>query len=124
MTSADEIRDVQRATWAGLSAGWEKWSSVIMDQWARSAQRLPSVRTSLKIISISTQLRDPSTAAVGERARPQTGAAWGRLGPNLRADGCGIGRCEHQQGDHYEGQFEGQNGASVRLSEPVSARVS
>jgi SAM-dependent methyltransferase len=26
------IRDVQRATWAGLSAGWEKWDSVIMDQ--------------------------------------------------------------------------------------------
>ena len=32
MTSADEIRDVQRATWAGLSAGWEKWDSIIMDQ--------------------------------------------------------------------------------------------
>jgi SAM-dependent methyltransferase len=32
MPSADEIRDVQRATWAGLSAGWEKWDSVIMDQ--------------------------------------------------------------------------------------------
>ena len=32
MPSADEIRDVQRATWAGLSAGWEKWDAVIMDQ--------------------------------------------------------------------------------------------
>ena len=32
MTSADEIRDAQRVTWAGLSAGWEKWDSVIMDQ--------------------------------------------------------------------------------------------
>src|SRR4249919_1856686 len=32
MTGADEIRDVQRATWAGLSAGWEKWDSVIMEQ--------------------------------------------------------------------------------------------
>jgi SAM-dependent methyltransferase len=32
MPSGDEIRDVQRATWAGLSAGWEKWDSVIMDQ--------------------------------------------------------------------------------------------
>jgi SAM-dependent methyltransferase len=32
MASADEIRDSQRATWAGLSAGWEKWDSVIMDQ--------------------------------------------------------------------------------------------
>ena len=30
--SGDEIRDVQRATWAGLSASWEKWDSVIMDQ--------------------------------------------------------------------------------------------
>ena len=28
----DEIRDGQRAAWAGLSAGWEKWDSVIMDQ--------------------------------------------------------------------------------------------
>lgn len=32
MPSADEIRDSQRAAWSGLSAGWEKWDSVIMDQ--------------------------------------------------------------------------------------------
>ena len=32
MPGADEIREGQRATWAGLSAGWEKWDSVIMDQ--------------------------------------------------------------------------------------------
>ena len=32
MPSGDEIRDGQRATWAGLSAGWEKWDAVIMDQ--------------------------------------------------------------------------------------------
>ena len=32
MPTADEIRDGQRATWAGLSAGWEKWDAVIMDQ--------------------------------------------------------------------------------------------
>jgi SAM-dependent methyltransferase len=32
MPGGDEIRDVQRATWAGLPAGWEKWDSVIMDQ--------------------------------------------------------------------------------------------
>src|SRR4051812_27845486 len=32
MPSADDIRDRQRVTWAGLSAGWEKWDSVIMDQ--------------------------------------------------------------------------------------------
>ena len=32
MPSADEIRDGQRATWARLSVGWEKWDSVIMDQ--------------------------------------------------------------------------------------------
>ena len=30
--SVDEIRDGQRATWAGLSTGWEKWDSVIMEQ--------------------------------------------------------------------------------------------
>ena len=32
MPSADEVRNAQRATWAGLSAGWEKWDAVIMDQ--------------------------------------------------------------------------------------------
>ena len=32
MSSADEIRDGQRAAWAGLSAGWDKLDSVIMDQ--------------------------------------------------------------------------------------------
>ena len=30
--NADEIREAQRATWAGLSGGWEKWDLVIMDQ--------------------------------------------------------------------------------------------
>ena len=30
--NADEIRDAQRVTWAGLSAGWDKWDAVIMDQ--------------------------------------------------------------------------------------------
>src|SRR3954468_19554887 len=34
MASAEEIRDAQRASWAGLSVGWEKWDSVIMDQLA------------------------------------------------------------------------------------------
>ena len=34
MPGADEIRDVQRAAWAGLAAGWEQWDSVIMAQLA------------------------------------------------------------------------------------------
>jgi ubiquinone/menaquinone biosynthesis C-methylase UbiE len=32
MPNAHEIRDAQRATWAGLAAGWEKWDSVITEQ--------------------------------------------------------------------------------------------
>jgi ubiquinone/menaquinone biosynthesis C-methylase UbiE len=32
MPNADEIRDAQRETWAGLSASWDKWDAVIMDQ--------------------------------------------------------------------------------------------
>ena len=32
MPGGDEVRDAQRAAWAGLSAGWEKWDPVIMDQ--------------------------------------------------------------------------------------------
>jgi ubiquinone/menaquinone biosynthesis C-methylase UbiE len=34
MPSAGEIRDGQRAAWAGLAAGWEKWDSLIMAQLA------------------------------------------------------------------------------------------
>jgi SAM-dependent methyltransferase len=34
MPSADEIRDIQREAWAGLSGGWEKWDAVIMEQLA------------------------------------------------------------------------------------------
>jgi ubiquinone/menaquinone biosynthesis C-methylase UbiE len=32
MTNADQIRDAQRAAWGRLSAAWEKWDSVILDQ--------------------------------------------------------------------------------------------
>ena len=32
MPSAEEIRDGQRAAWAGLSASWEKWDSIITHQ--------------------------------------------------------------------------------------------
>ena len=32
MSRGDQIRDGQRETWAGLSAGWEKWDSIIMNQ--------------------------------------------------------------------------------------------
>ena len=32
MPSAEEVRAAQRRTWAGLSVGWEKWDTVIMDQ--------------------------------------------------------------------------------------------
>jgi SAM-dependent methyltransferase len=32
MPKDDEIRHAQRAAWARLSAGWEKWDAVIMDQ--------------------------------------------------------------------------------------------
>ena len=32
MSSAGEIRNDQRAKWAELSAGWEKWDSVIVEQ--------------------------------------------------------------------------------------------
>jgi SAM-dependent methyltransferase len=32
MPNADDVRNAQRAAWAGLSAGWEKWDAVILDQ--------------------------------------------------------------------------------------------
>lgn len=32
MPNSRDIRDGQRKAWAGLSAGWEKWDSIIMDQ--------------------------------------------------------------------------------------------
>ena len=32
MANEEEIRNNQREAWAGLSAGWEKWDAIIMDQ--------------------------------------------------------------------------------------------
>ena len=32
MPNTDEVRDAQRTVWNGLSAGWEKWDRVIVDQ--------------------------------------------------------------------------------------------
>src|SRR5690349_5202524 len=32
MASAEEIRSAQRATWATLSASWDKWDAIIMAQ--------------------------------------------------------------------------------------------
>jgi SAM-dependent methyltransferase len=32
MPGGDDIRQAQRTAWAGLSAGWEKWDAIIMDQ--------------------------------------------------------------------------------------------
>jgi ubiquinone/menaquinone biosynthesis C-methylase UbiE len=32
MPTSDEVRNAQLVTWAGLSAGWEKWDSIIMGQ--------------------------------------------------------------------------------------------
>jgi SAM-dependent methyltransferase len=34
VVNGEGIREAQRAAWAGLSAGWEKWDSIIMDQMA------------------------------------------------------------------------------------------
>ena len=32
MPDAEQIREAQRATWARLSVGWDKWDLVINDQ--------------------------------------------------------------------------------------------
>jgi ubiquinone/menaquinone biosynthesis C-methylase UbiE len=32
MSSRDDIQESQRAAWAALSAGWEKWDAIIMEQ--------------------------------------------------------------------------------------------
>jgi SAM-dependent methyltransferase len=37
MPSAEEIREGQRAAWAGLSSSWEKWDAVIQEQLAPAA---------------------------------------------------------------------------------------
>jgi SAM-dependent methyltransferase len=47
MPSADEIRDGQRATWAGLSAGWEKWDSGTGEPGLSIARLLPRGRVVL-----------------------------------------------------------------------------
>ncbi len=40
MPSSDEIRAGQRVTWAVLSAGWEKWDSVIQEQLAPASMAM------------------------------------------------------------------------------------
>jgi len=67
MTSADEIRDVQRATWAGLSAAGRSGTRSSWISSARSAQRSSTVSTSPKIISISTSPRtgEPGLSIAG-----------------------------------------------------------
>jgi len=50
MPSADEIRDAQRATWARLSVGWDKWDPVINDQLGPVGE---AIMASLQITSIS-----------------------------------------------------------------------
>jgi len=32
MTDAEQIRDAQRATWAGLAAAWDRWDSIVLHQ--------------------------------------------------------------------------------------------
>ena len=32
MPTADEVREAQRATWADLAAGWDRWDAVIQRQ--------------------------------------------------------------------------------------------
>ena len=55
MPSADDVRDAQRETWAGLSTGWEKWDTVIMDQ-------LRPIGAAM-IITTSTSRRAPASPA-------------------------------------------------------------
>ena len=45
MPTDDEIRDGQRAAWDGLSAGWEKWDAIIMDQLGPVSTAMPRTST-------------------------------------------------------------------------------
>ncbi len=90
--------------------------------------RLPQLRASAAAAA--------EMAAVVERASKlpvqSLGGAWPcyrhiRLAAwafECRVDDSEIGQFEQSPGDHFEGQFEGQNGASERSSEPVPAGVS
>lgn len=62
MPSSDEIRDAQRATWAALSAAWEKWDRIIMDQLAPvSAAMITSldIGTDQQHLDIATGTGEP-----------------------------------------------------------------
>ena len=63
MPSAKEIRDAQRMTWAGLSVGWQKWDSVIMDQLRPVGAAIIEHSASPTISSISTSPRVPASRA-------------------------------------------------------------
>jgi SAM-dependent methyltransferase len=74
MPSADEIRDAQRATWAGLSASWEKWDSVIMDQLG------PVGAAMIERLDIADDLQHLDIAA----GTGEPGLSIARLAPNGR----------------------------------------
>jgi hypothetical protein len=87
MPGGDEIRDVQRAAWAGLSAGWEKWDSVIMDSPAQYRE----------MISEHVSLAVAALAQAGEPARERIGQAVIARVSTCEQDGRvripGVARC-------------------------------
>ena len=97
MSSGDEIRDGQRAAWAGLSAGWEKWDSVIMDQLgpvgAAMIERL-DIAEDQQHLDIASGTGEPglTVAKLAPRGHVVLTDLWPRCSKSRRG--------EHRAGDH------------------------
>ena len=88
MPGGDEIRDVQRAAWAGLSAGWEKWDPVIMDQLG------PVSAAIIECLHIASDQQHLDVAAVIDLRLSGVGdeRRTGRSADGIRFDGDGNRR--------------------------------
>lgn len=72
MATAEEIRDAQRAAWASLADGWDRWDAVVMDQLAPvSAALLDGLRTGRgdRHLDVASGTGEPGIT-VARRRRP------------------------------------------------------
>ncbi len=103
MPSADEVREGQRVTWAGLSASWEKWDPVIIAQLGPvGAEMIESlgVADGQRHLDIASGTGEPGLSIA--RLAPEGHVVLTDLSPEMldvasrRADALGITNIETQ----------------------------
>ena len=101
VATGDEIRDRQRATWAGLSASWERWDAVIVDQLAPVGDAMVDalgVTGSRRHLDVASGTGEPGLTVA--RRAPDASVVLTDLSPEMlavatrRAEGMGVTNVE------------------------------